>query len=212
VTPGPSVCAYYCPSGTLVTSYTSSTGTVYSGEYCEVAALVGPAQALAPGLPTEYGAKFWGAKLKLNKKVSLFLSRVLPVTSCVYSKVFKTKCAVTNKGPALKFHVQAGINNGSYLKSLTLTLPKGLTFTPQEITVAVDGPNRTLTKNTLTLRFRGGGVKSFLVYLKKRSMLETTLLRQELASGRMKKVHFGLTVTTEAGVTTTLSFSTPPIT
>jgi hypothetical protein len=181
-------CAYYCPSGTLV------------GQYCEDIATpaITTNTVLPQGPPTEFDAVFWGAKFKLSFLGELIHGRIV------------TGPTVTKKGPALKFHVKAGINGAPNLRSLTLTLPAGLTFTKQFLTLAVDGPIRTLTSHTMKLTFRGAGVTSFLVYLKKHSMLESSKLRNELASGKLKTVPFGLSVTDVAGTTTRLSFSVPP--
>jgi hypothetical protein len=208
-------CQYYCPSGTLVSQYSTASGTVNIGEYCEsssgssstsTSTTVSSAgtTVLPQGPPTEFDAVLWGTKFKL-----------VPLTS--FGQAIKGKFptgyilnSVTPKGPDLKFHIKSGINGAPLLKSLTLKLPKGLSFTKQELTLAVNGPERFVNSNTLRLVFRGGGVASFLVYLKKHSMLETLALRNALSSGKIKKLTFGLTVTDVSGRSTALSFSVPP--
>ena len=62
----------------------------------------------------------------------------------------------------------------------------------------------------MTLTFRQG-IGSVLVYLKNHSMLETPKLRLELATGKIKTLTFHVSVTDEAGKTTALAFSVPPV-
>jgi hypothetical protein len=108
-------------------------------------------------------------------------------------------------GPALKFHIKRGLG-GPDIKSLTCTLPSGLTFKKSysKGAKASSKVEATTTKSTLTLQL--GAVGSVLVYLKNHSMVESKTLRHEIMVGKVTKLTFNVSVTDTAGKTTKLAF------
>jgi hypothetical protein len=191
-------CTQTCPSGTLVSNYCEScpSGTAV-GDYCES----------CPSGTTV--ASYCTTCPKGTTAVGDYCEGVSGIGAQSAPTGFGWALWGAGKryfhGPALKFHVKRGLG-GPGLKSLTCTLPSGLTFkkTSSKGAKASSRVVVTTTRSTLTLEL--GSVGSVLVYLKNHSMVESQKLRHEIMVGKVTKLTFNVSVTDTAGKTTKLAF------
>lgn len=184
-------CTDYCPQGTLVGAYcetvtTPTTGTTTTTTTTTTGTTAGGSTpggttVLPQGPPTVFDWVMWGSKNKIYR------------------------------GPALKFHVKSGINGAPYLKTMVLQLPSGLSFITKgaKAGISVGGHALKTTKNTMTVTLRSA-LPNLYVYVKNHVMVETSKLRHELTSGKIKTLTFHVTVTDANGLATDLAFSVKP--
>jgi hypothetical protein len=174
------ICAPGVTNVAYCTAYCPS-GTLV-GAYCETVSTPGitPAVVLPQGPPTVFDWIMWGSKHKIHR------------------------------GPALKFHVKSGINGAPDLKLMVVHLPSGLTFTSKAIDdISVGGHALKTTKTSMTVTLRTA-LPNLYVYIKNHLMIESSKLRSELISGKIKTLIFHVTVTDAKGLATNLTFSVKP--
>jgi hypothetical protein len=173
-------CTAVCPSGTLVGAYCETVTTPVTTTTGTVTT-AGGGTVLPQGPPTVFDWIMWGSKNKIHR------------------------------GPAVKFHVKSGINGAPYLKTMVVHLPSGLTFVHKNakagISVGGHALETTTTSMTVNLRY---ALPNLYVYIKNHVMTESSKLRQELISGKIKTLLFHVTVTDAKGLATNLTFSVKP--
>jgi len=179
-----------CPAGVTNVAYCTAycpQGTLV-GAYCETVTTIGTttttittAAVLPQGPPTVFDWIMWGSKNKIHR------------------------------GPAVKFHVKSGINGAPYLKTMVVHLPSGLTFVHKNAKagISVGGHALKTTATTMTVSLRTA-LPSLYVYIKNHLMIESSKLRSELISGKIKTLIFHVTVTDAKGLATNLTFSVKP--
>jgi hypothetical protein len=179
-------CTNYCPQGTLVGAYCECPPGAQVSAYCESGGggttTTGPGGTVLPqGPPTVFDWILWGAKHKIYR------------------------------GPALKFHIRSGINGAPFLKKMVLHLPSGLTFSTKHAKagISVGGHALKASKTSATVTLRTA-LPNLYVYVKNHVMLESSKLRRELISGKVKTLTFHVTVTDAKGLATNLAFSVRP--
>jgi hypothetical protein len=182
-----------CPAGVTNVAYCTNycpQGTLV-GAYCETVTTpsttttgttTNPGGTVLPqGPPTVFDWIMWGSKNKIYR------------------------------GPALKFHIRSGINGAPYLKKMVLHLPSGLTFNTKgaKAGISVGGHALKASKTSATVTLRTA-LPNLYVYVKNHVMLESSKLRRELISGKVKTLIFHATVTDAKGLATNLAFSVKP--
>jgi hypothetical protein len=175
-----------CPAGATNVAYCTNycpQGTLV-GAYCETVSTPTTSTvtaAIAPqGPPTVFSWVMWGSKNKIHR------------------------------GPALKFHVKSGINGAPDLKLLVLQLPSGLTFAKGAITgISVGGHKLTITRHSMTVQLRSA-LPNLYIYIKNHMMIESSKLRHELSTGKIKTLTFKASVTDLKGLVTNLAFTVNP--
>lgn len=180
-----------CPAGVTNVAYCTNycpQGTLV-GAYCETVTTTttgtvttaGGGTVLPQGPPTVFDWIMWGSKNKIYR------------------------------GPALKFHIKSGINGAPYLKTMVLHLPSGLTFSTKHAKagISVGGHALKASKTSATVTLRTA-LPNLYVYVKNHVMLESSKLRRELISGKVKTLTFHVTVTNANGLATNLAFSVKP--
>jgi hypothetical protein len=181
-----------CPAGVTNVAYCTNycpQGTLV-GAYCETVTTptttttgtttTGGGTVNPQGPPTVFSWIMWGSKNKIYR------------------------------GPALKFHIKSGINGAPYLKQLVLHLPSGLTFAKGAIAgISVGGHKLTITRNSMTVNLRTA-LPNLYVYVKNHMMIESSKLRHELITGKIKTLKFNASVTDLKGLVTKLAFTVKP--
>jgi hypothetical protein len=180
-----------CPAGVTNVAYCTNycpQGTLV-GAYCETVTTGttgttttgGGGTVLPQGPPTVFSWIMWGSKNKIYR------------------------------GPALKFHIRSGINGAPFLKKMVLHLPSGLTFSTKHAKagISVGGHALKASKTSATVTLRTA-LPNLYVYVKNHVMLESSKLRRELISGKVKTLTFHVTVTDAKGLATNLAFSVRP--